>query len=119
MNRKIVACLTLAVVLAGCYYDVEEELYGTCQPVNVTYSQTITNILTGHSCLGCHSGNSPSGNVNLQGYQNVKARVNDGRLLGAISHANGHAPMPQGGPKLTSCDISKVKAWIDAGAPDN
>lgn len=119
MNRKILGGLILVILLTGCYYDVEEELYGSCQPGNVTYSTTITNILVGNSCLGCHSGSSPSGNVNLQGYQNVKAKVDDGRLLGAITHANGYAPMPQGASKLTSCDISKIRAWIDAGAPDN
>ena len=119
MNRKILAGLFLVWVLTGCYYDVEEELYGSCNTGNVTYSTTITNILVGNSCIGCHSGPSPSGNVSLQGYQNVKARAEDGRLFGAISHMNGFAPMPQGGSRLTNCDISKVKAWIDAGAPDN
>ncbi|MGZ5286471.1 MAG: hypothetical protein ACXWV0_03775 [Flavisolibacter sp.] len=119
MNRKILTGFIIIFLLAGCYYDVEEELYGSCQTGTVTFSTTINNILVSNSCLGCHSGPTSSGNINLDGYQNVKAKVDDGSLFGSISHANGFVPMPQGASKLTNCDISKVKAWIDAGAPDN
>lgn len=110
----------MVVVMAGCYYDVEEELYGlNCNTGNVTYSSTITGILNNYGCLGCHAGGNPSGGVNLDNYGSVRARVTDGRLFGAISHATGFKPMPDGAPKMSPCDISKVKAWIDAGAPDN
>lgn len=119
MNRKILMCIAGFVFLTGCYYDVEEELYGTCHTGNVTYSTTITGIINGYACLSCHSGTVPSGGFSLVGYDNVKAKVDDGRLLGAISHANGFAPMPQGLSKMTQCDINKVRSWIDAGAPNN
>jgi hypothetical protein len=55
----------------------------------------------------------------LEGYSNVKAKVTDGRLFGAINHSPGYAPMPDGQPKMDQCDINKVKTWIDAGAPNN
>jgi hypothetical protein len=114
-----VICFT--VFLTGCYYDREDELYGatTCDTSNVSFSGTISGLLNNYGCLGCHSGNTPSGSVNLQGYTNVKARVADGRLFGAVNHSAGFSPMPQGGNKMSPCDINKIKAWIDGGALNN
>ncbi|HVG42646.1 MAG TPA: hypothetical protein VM888_13635, partial [Chitinophagaceae bacterium] len=90
-----------------------------CSTTSVTYSATITGLLSTYACTSCHSGPAPSGNFSLVGYTNVKAKVTDNRLLGAINHASGFSPMPQGGPKMSDCDISKIKKWIDAGAPQN
>ena len=108
------------MVLTSCYYDVEEELYGTnCDLNNVTYSVTIKNILNNNACLSCHVGATPSGGFTLDSYAGVKAKVTDGRLVGAINHYPGFSPMPQGLGKLSQCDIDKVMAWIQAGAPNN
>lgn len=109
-----------AFAIAGCYYDKEDLLYNSaCDTTNVTYSSTITGILNSYGCKSCHSGASASGNINLETYANVKARVTDGKLFGAINHSAGFTPMPDGSAKMNSCDINKVKAWIDAGAPNN
>jgi hypothetical protein len=111
----------LLVVLSGCYYDREEELYGsgTCSTANVNFSGTVNSILSNYGCMGCHSGSSPSGGISLRGHANVKLKITDGRLWGAINHSPGFSPMPQGGNKMSSCDINKLKAWIDAGALNN
>lgn len=111
--------LLLCIATSGCYYDVEEELYGVCNTGTVTYSSTITGIISNYGCLNCHGGNAPTAGFSLEGYDNVKAKVTDGRLFGAINHETGYSPMPQGANKMTQCDINKVKAWIDAGAPNN
>ena len=123
MKKKIIiAIITSGFLASGCKYDNEEELYGAinCSTSSVTYSSTITGIINRYNCLSCHgtplSSNAP---YSLEGYANVKARVNDGRLFGAINHENGFAAMPEGQPKMNQCDIIKVKAWIDAGAPNN
>lgn len=109
------------MVAAGCYYDNEEELYGACEAdaVSVKYSTTVTTILNSYGCTGCHSGGAPSGNINLTAHASVKAVAANGRLYGAISHSSGFQPMPQGGGKMSDCDIKKMKAWIDAGSPNN
>ena len=39
--------------------------------------------------------------------------------MGAINHLNGYAAMPQGGGKLTDCEISKLQKWIDNGKLNN
>jgi hypothetical protein len=121
--KKILFIIALCgcFLFNSCYYDKEEELYGAggCDTTQVTYSVTINTIINNNACLTCHSGPSPIGGFSLQGYANVVAKVNDHRLLGALYHASGFAPMPQGMPKLSQCELNKVKAWIDAGAPNN
>ena len=119
-NTKIVLLLIAAISIAGCYYDNEEELYScTVDPATVKFSTTINNILTAYGCLSCHSDASPSGNINLSKYPGVKNVVDNGKLYASITHSPGAQPMPQGLGKMGSCDIQKIKAWIDAGAPNN
>lgn len=122
MKKRFVILFSVVMLLSSCYRDVEELLYpqnGACNTGGVTYSGTVVPLLQSYGCLGCHSGGAPSGNISLQGYNNVKAAVQSGKLYGAISHAPGFSPMPQGGNKLSTCHISKIKAWIDAGFPNN
>lgn len=109
------------ILLSGCYYDKEEELYGagSCDATNVNFTSTVTGILNNYGCVGCHSGSSPSGNISLQDYSAVKTAAQNGKLFGAINHSPGFSPMPKGGGKLSACDISRIKAWIDAGAVNN
>ncbi len=122
MKRLIIFIIIGAIAFSGCYYDIEEELYGTkpCDTTTpVTYSQTITGLLSQYGCNSCHGGNAPSGNVKLDTYTGVKTVATNGKLLGAVSHAAGFSPMPQGGNKLSDCDVNKIKTWIDAGALQN
>ena len=122
MKKIIVIAGLLATGMTGCYYDVEEDLYppaGNCDTANNSFASTVSSILQSNGCTGCHSGGAPSGNISLEGYNNVKTVALSGRLYGAISHAAGFTPMPQGGNKMSTCNINKIKAWIDAGAPNN
>jgi hypothetical protein len=119
------ALLAFALIPGGCYYDNEEELYGntTCDTVNVTYSADVWPVLN-DNCVSCHSGAAPSGNISLETYDQIKAQAliqagQPGSLYGAISHDPGNSPMPQGGGQLPSCNITRIKKWIDDGAPDN
>src|SRR5436190_24140932 len=110
----ILGLLLTGFTISGCYYDTEEELYSsmTCDTTNVTYSGTVKPMIEQH-CLSCHSGAQPSGGIDLATYATVKVQADNGRLYGAIAQLSGFQPMPQGG-KLSSCDISKVKIWVDA-----
>lgn len=112
--------MLLASAATGCYYDNEMTLYNcTVDAANTKYSTTVTSLLVSYGCLGCHGTAAPSGNISLSSYSGVKTVAGDGRLYGAVSHAPGYDPMPRGGSKMSECDIKKLKAWIDAGAPNN
>jgi mono/diheme cytochrome c family protein len=126
-TMKKLIIISLLAILAGCYYDNEEELYPSqsddCDTTNVIYSGTIFPIINSN-CIGCHSGSAPQGNVLLEDYPTISAAAaipagTYGSLYGAISHASGNSPMPKNGAQLSDCKIKQVKAWIDAGRPDN
>ncbi len=89
-----------------------------CNTSNVSYSMTIVPVLQ-NTCLGCHSGGAPSGGINLTTHAGVRTVALNGRLVGAISHDPAYASMPQGGQQLSDCKIDQIRAWVDAGAPNN
>jgi hypothetical protein len=89
-----------------------------CDANSFTYNDAIK-VLVANKCQGCHSGAAPQGSIDLSTYNGLKAKVNDGRLWGAINHQVGFSPMPKNGAKLSECEIQQVKKWIDAGAPNN
>jgi hypothetical protein len=123
--KKLLIIFSLAI-LAGCYYDNEEELYPyevACDTTNVTYSGTVFPIID-ESCSSCHTGSAPQGNVLLADYESISAAAaipagQPGSLYGAITHNPGNSAMPKNGTKLSDCKISQIKVWIDAGSPNN
>ena len=92
---------------------------GQCDTTNVTYSGYIAPLLAAN-CVGCHSGAFPSGSILLNTHASVQTVALNGRLIGAITWANGFVRMPQGATtKLSDCKINKIKAWINDGALNN
>jgi hypothetical protein len=89
----------------------------SCDPTKFTYAAIVQPIIN-NQCVGCHKPGSMSGNIDLSTYSLVKVQVNNGKLLGSISHSVGYSPMPQGN-KLSDCQITQIKSWIDAGALNN
>lgn len=91
---------------------------GACTTGTVSYSKDITDILS--NCQSCHSGTSPSGGINLSNHAGVKTVGDNGKLYNAVAQ-NGQAQAmpPAPSTKLPSCDISKIKSWVDAGCPNN
>lgn len=116
-----VIAFLLMILTGSCYYDNEEYLYPNpvdCDVTNVTYTQTIAPILE-NNCNACHSSASPSAGIITDNYNSLQTIINDGSFRGSINHLQGWSPMPKGGNKLNSCDLAKIDAWIDDGAPNN
>lgn len=128
MKRVNILNVLLALLISGpvlftsgCYNDSEEYLYpelpGSCDTANVTFSASIQPITDGY-CKSCHSGSSPSGNVLLENYDQIKAIADDERFVNVINAANGYPLMPQGSA-LSECSIRTIEIWVAAGAPNN
>lgn len=81
----------------------------------ITYNTHVKPILS--LCTGCHPSGSPTGH-SLDSYNGVKTSINTGKLLPSIKHT-GPKPMPQGGGKLSDCDIAKIQKWFNNGMPEN
>jgi hypothetical protein len=122
IGKGLICICIVGIVLSAsaCYYDSEEELYGTpeCNLTDITYSTAVLPIIV-DNCYGCHKQSANSGNVNLEGHTQLKKYVDNGQLLGAIKHESGFSAMPKNVAKLLDCEIQKIEAWVDAGALDN
>lgn len=110
--------LAALVLLPGCYYDNEEELYPDtfCDTTAVTWTGVIEPLVQGSCAIpGCHvpGGQSPA----LTSYTAVKAIADEGKLQGVVIAGSPYFMPPSG--KLPACDQNHVQAWIDAGAPQN
>ncbi len=112
--------ISLMATVAGCYYDNEEDLYGTaeCSLDSVTYSATVLPILK-NNCYKCHDAANNFGGITLEGYDKVKSYAQSGLLLGVIKHQSGFPAMPKNEPKLLDCHIQKIEKWITDGALNN
>jgi mono/diheme cytochrome c family protein len=73
------------------------------------------------NCYRCHgaSTNSGSSGIVLEGHGNLKPYAESGTLIGVITHAEGFAPMPGDGGKLSDCNINKIRSWIANGMQNN
>lgn len=105
----------------SCYNNKAEILFPqtVCDTAAVTYRLTIVPILSSNCTPSCHSGIVPTGGIYLDNYGGVKQQVDNGKLWGAVTHSSGYSPMPKNGNKLSDCNLSKIRTWILAGAPNN
>ena len=89
-----------------------------CDTTKFKYSADIS-VLINTYCLGCHAGIAPSGSINLSTYSGVFTVAASGRLVGAVSHAPSYSPMPKNAAKLSVCQITQIRKWVNSGAPNN
>jgi uncharacterized membrane protein len=88
----------------------------SCDTAKFAFAADIQSIIQAN-CSSCHSGASPTGNVRLTNYAEIKTVADNGKLASVISWQ--HAiKMPQGA-KLPDCQISKINKWIRNGAPND
>lgn len=127
----LLCCLAL-FGMAACVSDAEEDIIPTtgggtgtggggsttCDTTGVTFSGTVQPLIQSN-CLPCHSNSNLAGGIDLEGYSDIRTQALNGKLEGVITHTAGFPAMPQGSPKLPSCDIDKIVKWIDDGAPQN
>lgn len=112
----------LLLALTGCYYDKESELYPApvCETTDIKYSTVIKPILSANCATpSCHGSSNPGGGYDLTTYNGVKVVVDNGELMGSITHASGYVAMPKDGPKLPDCQITQITTWVNAGALNN
>jgi mono/diheme cytochrome c family protein len=131
MTRHIL--LICLLVLASCSKKMPTQMDDTTPPdATVTFSGTIQPMFNAR-CVSCHSASVPQSGVNLTSYASTMA--SRGSLYNALIVVTGNADqsalydkllssprfgsrMPQGG-SLTTQQIANVRAWINAGAPNN
>jgi hypothetical protein len=89
-----------------------------CDTATFTFAGAVAPIMNTY-CMGCHNPTSLGGGYDLSTYTGVKAVVASGRLMGSINHTSGYSAMPLGGSQLSSCQVTQIQKWINAGALNN
>ena|ERR1700676_5236010 len=113
-----------AFYISSCTSVKKDQLILTrCDTANISYANDIVPILR-NNCYTCHSEQNKveSGGLILEGHGPLAFWAAGGTnsiLVGVISHKQGFIPMPYLEPKMDSCSINKIVAWVIAGTPDN
>lgn len=68
-------------------------------------------------CLACHQGNNAAGGLHLDTPSGWKGVVASGKLLKAVRHEPGVAPMPPTGTKLSVREVAGLAEWAERGGP--
>ena len=96
---------------------MEEELYSGCDTSGVSYANTVLPMLQSNGCLGCHAAPASGGaGIILDNYNSLVSVVQDNNRF-----ITGADRMPPGSATgvLTECDMTKLRTWVNAGAPNN
>lgn len=103
-------------VQQGAQNNACNENFGQCDTTNVKFSNFVQPLIQAR-CQGCHSGSAPQGGIRLENYTDIKTAANNTLLYTVVTRNTNW--MPKGGQKLDDCTTSKLKVWIDSGAPNN
>jgi hypothetical protein len=127
MKTAVISFLVLGIVLligSGCYYDVDDELNPktdstlNCDTSALNYI-AIKSVFENGNCLGCHSGANADAGLDFSTYASASQYLtsSSSTLIDRITVGNTGDIMPPIGPKLNDCNVSQIKAWINAGYP--
>lgn len=124
MLIKLLTLASAGLLLSACASQNGEDLLAsgglpapTCDTSHVTYAGTVAPLLL--QCSSCHGSSLPAAGFSVGSYAQVQAKAANGQLLGTLNHDPGFPAMPQGGAKLSDCDLAKLRQWVAAGAPNN
>jgi uncharacterized membrane protein len=92
--------------------------FGTCDTTNVKFATFISPLVV-NKCQGCHTGTGAGAGIKLDSYATIKASVQTGKFWGSMAYLAGVSKMPKGTSQLPTCELNKIKAWIDRGALNN
>ena len=116
----------ITLFFSRCYFDNVETLYPSnissdCDTTYITFSKNVIPIYNEY-CQSCHSSStykSSGGGYNLYGYQNFVQYQT--LIVLDIEQKAGtfYNPMPKGSSKLSICNITLIKKWIEKGSPQN
>ena len=115
---------TAAVVLAlvaGCTYSHGDPApVVPCDATSATFAAVVSPILQVNCRDGCHNARDLQGGVNFDDFSEVEFYASVGSIVRRIELSPSHPDfMPKGRPPLSTCDIERIKAWIQAGAKNN
>ncbi len=108
--RKLLLHLILLTILFTCLsWEMREPLAPSFK------SQVFPLIQAKCNSKECHA--ERGGSTAYTSYEAIKAKGK--KIVKRITNINGIMPPVKSGIKLTKEEITLIKAWVDAGMPDN
>ena len=109
-----------ATILASCTKGfIPENDVTPTPPTNpggiVTYQTHISTVIT-NSCISCHGGSNPQGNLLLENYTQVRSSAENGTLIQRINDPTD--PMPASG-LLPAQTRALFDEWVQNGYLEN
>ena len=104
------------LTLAALNDTISNDTISLCEPEGL-YATEVKPIMDAY-CTTCHAPGGLQSSMPLNTYSNL-ALISSEMLLGTINHEAGFSAMPDGGAKLTDCEILTVQKWVDGGMLDN
>ncbi len=124
LSAVIIVGIAASVLLNSCAKENEETLFpvdlsGCDTTAAISYSADLLPIFQSQ-CYSCHSALAQLGSFNMEDFARLQAEATTGTLYEVLTlpRSNPRA-MPVGGISLPDCDILKIKAWAERGAPNN
>ena len=111
----IVFSMIVIVSQTNCFYDNEEEQYGTavCDTTAMSFSTDIQPIIQAN-CVSCHT---PGGQEESTPFNDYDGIVSYADQIVERVQGNGSIMPPTG--HLPVCDQRKIESWVKAGALNN
>lgn len=101
MNIKLIKPLFGFIIISVMTSCTKAYISENTEPIpinttndTITYDSHINNVISS-SCIGCHSGTNPQGNLLLENYSQVRISAETGTLIQRINDASN--PMPTSG----------------------
>ena len=115
INKFATMALLSLLAFAACSTEDDD----VCQTENMSFSEDIFPIIESNCFTDCHNGSAPTSGFTLENYADVKVKVDQGRLVGAVTRQPGFVAMPYNLGPLPSCEKDQIAAWVAQGALDN
>jgi uncharacterized membrane protein len=109
----------IALILVACTKDVgpNPDLAAKTECDSITFSKHIKPIID-TNCVYCHNGSGP-GPSDFSNFNDLKGYADGGRIKArVIDQLPTRMPEAPATP-LTTEQISMIKCWLEAGAPNN
>ena len=129
MKKYLSVVGLLFLFLDSCTYEKVEPRSACMPPDVVSYSRDIQSIFDTHcNMAGCHSGTTPTGNLNLEAassydqlWRKKSGYIDTLNPTYSVLYASMNStssPMPPSG-KLDKCSLELVLKWIQQKAKNN
>ena len=128
--KKLIVIAGLLVGVCGCYNDKYDKLYPqpvtpvVCDTSAVSFKNDIVPIINAYCAEtgGCHSAaDHAASGYDFSTYAGFQAIATTSELINDINEtptSRNHA-MPLNLPKMPTCEINKMTAWVNQGTLNN